>query len=147
MTCATPLSVEICRASSVSAYLSTWYIGIVGDCMAMNRMGKSEGFTFLSEGGLGILVGDCRVAAWMAAWTSSAAPSMSRSRSNWMVMLVDPDELWDVIELTPAMVENWLSRGVATADAIVSGSAPGRLAETLIVGKSTLGSSLTGSVE
>ena len=45
------------------------------------------------------------------------------------------------------MVENWLSSGVATADAIVSGSAPGRPALTTMVGKSTLGSSLTGSVE
>jgi hypothetical protein len=45
---------------------------------------------------------------------------------------------------TPAMVENWASRGVATAAAMVSGEAPGRLAETLMVGKSTLGSSDTG---
>jgi hypothetical protein len=43
------------------------------------------------------------------------------------------------------MVENWRSSGVATAVAIVSGLAPGRLAETLMVGKSTLGRSLTGS--
>ncbi len=42
------------------------------------------------------------------------------------------------------MVENCLSSGVATAEAIVSGLAPGRLAETRIVGKSTLGRSLTG---
>ena len=32
------------------------------------------------------------------------------------------------------MVVNWRSSGVATADAIVSGSAPGRLALTLSVG-------------
>ncbi len=43
------------------------------------------------------------------------------------------------------MVENCFSKGVATADAIVSGLAPGRLALTLIVGKSTFGRSLTGS--
>ena len=53
----------------------------------------------------------------------------------------------DVIELTPAMVENWLSSGVATAEAMVSGSAPGRLAETVMVGKSTAGNSLTGRLE
>ena len=51
----------------------------------------------------------------------------------------------DVIESMPAMVENCLSSGVATADAIVSGLAPGRLADTWIVGKSTFGRSLTGS--
>ncbi len=43
------------------------------------------------------------------------------------------------------MVENCFSSGVATAAAIVSGLAPGRLALTLIVGKSTFGRSLTGS--
>ena len=37
------------------------------------------------------------------------------------------------------MVENWLSSGVATADAMVSGSAPGSEAETTMVGKSTFG--------
>ena len=44
----------------------------------------------------------------------------------------------------PAMVENCCSSGVATAEAIVSGLAPGRLALTWIVGKSTFGRSLTG---
>ena len=29
----------------------------------------------------------------------------------------------------PGMVENWFSSGVATDDAMVSGSAPGRLAD------------------
>jgi hypothetical protein len=45
----------------------------------------------------------------------------------------------------PAIVENCRSRGVATAEAIVSGLAPGRLAATWMVGKSTFGRSLTGS--
>ena len=62
-----------------------------------------------------------------------------------MVIWVEPCVLDELIELTPAMVENWLSSGVATADAIVSGSAPGRPALTTIVGKSTFGSSLIGS--
>ena len=56
-----------------------------------------------------------------------------------------PDVDCDVIESMPAIVENCFSSGVATADAIVSGLAPGRLADTWIVGKSTLGSALTGS--
>ncbi len=45
------------------------------------------------------------------------------------------------------MVENCFSSGVATAEAITSGLAPGRFAETEIVGKSTLGKSLTGSCQ
>ena len=52
-------------------------------------------------------------------------------------MLVDPRLLEDVISVTAAMRLNWRSRGVATADAIVSGLAPGRPACTEIVGKST----------
>ena len=81
----------------------------------------------------------------MAACTSWPAASMLRSRTNWIVMFVTPRALVDVIESMPAMVENCRSRGVATAEAIVSGLAPGRLAMTWIVGKSTLGRSLTGS--
>src|SRR5689334_23675210 len=69
---------------------------------------------------------------------------MSRSSENWMVMLVEPSWLDDVMLSMPAIVENCLSRGVATAAAIVSGLAPGRFALTEIVGKSTLGRSLTG---
>jgi len=42
------------------------------------------------------------------------------------------------------MRPNWRSNGVATAEAIVSGSAPGRLALTLMVGNSTCGSDETG---
>jgi hypothetical protein len=48
------------------------------------------------------------------------------------------------MESSPAIVENCLSKGVATADAMVSGLAPGKLADTCIVGKSTFGRSLTG---
>jgi hypothetical protein len=44
----------------------------------------------------------------------------------------------------PAIVENCFSSGVATDEAIVSGLAPGKVAVTCIVGKSTLGSALTG---
>ena len=43
------------------------------------------------------------------------------------------------------MRPNCRSSGVATADAIVSGLAPGRLADTEMVGKSTCGSGDTGS--
>src|SRR5271154_4455390 len=110
-------------------------------------IGASAGLTFRKVGGLGMLTGNWREACWIAACTSSAAPSILRSRSNWMVIEVLPDELCEVIEATPAMVENWLSSGVATAEAMVWGSAPGRLAETEMVGKSTAGNSLTGRAE
>ena len=63
-----------------------------------------------------------------------------------MVICVLPSTLCEVIESMPEIVESWPSMGVATAEAMVSGSAPGRLADTTMVGKSTLGSSLTGSV-
>ena len=56
-----------------------------------------------------------------------------------------PKALVEVMESRPAIVENSRSSGVATEEAIVSGLEPGRLANTWMVGKSTLGSSLTGS--
>jgi hypothetical protein len=43
------------------------------------------------------------------------------------------------------MVENWRSSGVATAEAMVSGLAPGSVAFTTMFGKSTFGRSFTGS--
>jgi hypothetical protein len=54
------------------------------------------------------------------------------------------DEL-DVIWFTPAMRLNCRSSGVATAEAIVSGSAPGNAALTLMTGNSTCGRLATGS--
>src|SRR2546423_13892715 len=68
---------------------------------------------------------------------------MLRSRENWIVIDVDPSPLDDVILSIPAIVENCFSSGVATAAAIVSGLAPGRFAFTWMVGKSTVGRSLT----
>ena len=60
-------------------------------------------------------------------------------------MLALPCELVELIELRPEIVANCFSSGSATADAIVSGLAPGSPALTWIVGKSMLGRSLTGS--
>ena len=86
-------------------------------------------------------------AAWViAACTSWAAASMLRERSNWSVICVEPSAFAEFIAARPAMVENWRSSGVATEEAIVSGLAPGLDARTRMVGKSTLGRSLTGSV-
>ncbi len=49
-------------------------------------------------------------------------------------MLVVPRLLEEVISVMPAMRPSWRSRGVATEEAMVSGLAPGKLAETLIEG-------------
>ena len=81
----------------------------------------------------------------MAARTSWAAESMPRSRVNWSVIWVMPRALVDVIESRPWIVVNCRSSGVATVAAIVSGLAPGRPADTVMVGKSTFGRSFTGS--
>ncbi len=81
----------------------------------------------------------------MAACTSRAAPFTSRVRSNCIVIDVDPIEELDVIWLTPAMRLNCRSSGVAIAEAIVSGSAPGSDAPTLMVGNSTCGRLDTGN--
>src|ERR1700686_4002887 len=114
------------------------------ELMARIRIGAWAGFTFRQFGFEGRLVGSCPRAALMAACTSRAAASMSRSSSNWRVTLVDPEEEFEVICVTPAIRPNWRSNGVATDDAIVSGSAPGSPAETEMVGNSTCGNGATG---
>src|SRR5512133_3953743 len=107
-------------------------------------IGWSDGFTFRNVGGDGMLGGSRPSVAEIPDWTSSAAPSMSRERSNSMVTFVEPWVDVEFIDLMPAMFENSRSRTVATEAAIVSGLAPGRLARTEIVGKSTTGRSDTG---
>src|SRR5512139_668581 len=108
-------------------------------------IGWSAGFTFRKVGGDGMLGGSWPSVAAIADCTSSAAPSMSRDRSNSIVTSVEPWLDDEFIDLMPAMFENCRSRGVAIDDAMVSGLAPGRLALTWIVGKSTTGRSETGS--
>ena len=56
-----------------------------------------------------------------------------------------PSELVEVISVTSAIWPRWRSSGAATRVAIVSGLAPGMLACTEMVGKSTCGSGDTGS--
>src|SRR5271169_2135159 len=70
---------------------------------------------------------------------------MLRSRSNCMVTPVEPSWLDEVIWLMPAIRPNCRSSGVATADAMVSGLAPGKPAPTPMVGKSTCGKGATGN--
>src|SRR5450755_1150690 len=111
----------------------------------MLRIGASAGLTLRCVGGLGIDDGSDRAAAAIADCTSCAAASMLRSSENWSVIVAAPSVDVEVIESMPAMVENCFSSGVATAEAIVSGFAPGNCACTWMVGKSTLGSAFTGS--
>ena len=54
-----------------------------------------------------------------------------------------PSDEDDVIEEMPAMVDNCRSIGEATDAAMVSGLAPGSVADTLMVGKSTAGKAAT----
>src|SRR5260221_12512077 len=132
-------------ARKVSAYSLTVESGRVSEVSVRKKIGESAGLTFRNDGGVDMVGGSCFVAAAIAEFTSWAAASMSRSSANWMVMLVRPWPESEVIWSMPAIVENCFSSGVATAAAMVSGLAPGRVAETWIVGKSTLGSEETGS--
>ena len=87
-----------------------------------------------------VLRQSCPPRPQIAIWTSCDAALMSRARSNCIVIEVRPDELTEVICVTPeTLVDSEFSSGVATEVAIVSALAPGRLAETWIVGKSTCG--------
>src|ERR1700680_4255135 len=107
-------------------------------------MAASEGLILRYVGLLGRLDGNCPLAALMAACTSRAAASMLRFKSNWIVIDVLPRKLDEVISVMPAIRPNCRSSGVATAEAIVSGLAPGSEAETEIVGNSTCGKGETG---
>ena len=55
-----------------------------------------------------------------------------------------PRKLVEVISFSPAMRSDWRSSGVATAEAMISGLAPGKAALTSIVAYSTWGSGETG---
>src|SRR5262245_51165219 len=108
--------------------------------MAYTRIGGSLGLALRQTGALGKLLGNNPEAAEMAAWTSCAAVSMFFSRRNCSVIWVWPMTLPEVSSVMPGTLLNCTSSGVATADAIVSALAPGRLALTWMVGKSTCGS-------
>src|SRR5580700_7135120 len=62
-----------------------------------------------------------------------------------MVIEVVPSVLDEVISVTPAIWPNCRSSGVATEEAMICALAPGRPAETEMVGKSTWGSGETGN--
>ena len=131
---ATPLTIDRRWASTVSAYSSTFDSGSVSELSVRKSTGWSAGLTFWNDGGDGMPGGSERALRAIIDCTSCAAESMSRLKSNCRVMLVLPWLLVELIEVTPAMVENCFSSGVATEVAIVSGLAPGRPAVTWIVG-------------
>src|SRR6476661_2912904 len=133
LTCDTPSTIDNRCAMFVSANSSSAVSDIELEVSAKKRIGDAAGFCFRYDGGMIVDGRKARVAE-MAALTSCAAASMSRSGENWSVMLVFPCPLLDVMLSMPAMAENDFSSGVATVAAIVSGLAPGRLALTLIVG-------------
>ena len=145
LTSATPSIIDRRCASKVSAYSSTFDNGMVCEVRPMKNTGASAGLTLRNVGGTVIVVGNCFNAAEIADCTSSAAASMLRSSVNCSVIWLCPMPLVEVIESSAGIEENCFSSGVATAEAIVSGDAPGSVAVTWIVGKSTLGRSDTGS--
>src|SRR5215472_5071228 len=98
------------------------------DVNARIMMGASAGLTLRYHGFCGRFGGSWLRAALIAACTSRAAAAMLRLRSNCRMIVVLPSRLVDVISVTPAMRENCRSSGVATAEAIVSGLAPGSIA-------------------
>jgi len=102
-------------------------------------MGLSAGFTLSKLGIWVISSGRSLSARDMADCTSRAAPSMSRSRSNCRVMVVEPSELTELMDCSPAMEENSRSRGEATLEAMVCGLAPDMDEVTWMVGNSTAG--------
>src|ERR1700748_1282030 len=112
--------VEIWRASKVSAYSSRSFSAIVLEYIVMYMMGWSLGLTLRKLGGRGSDLGRKPSAALMPACTSCAARSILRSSENWMVMLVWPMELVELIWSMLGMVENWFSSGPATPEAMVT---------------------------
>src|SRR5207244_9776110 len=119
--------------------------GSVEEPSTTNSTGKSGGFTLRKLGGIVISIGRRRCAMVSAVCTSSAAASMLRLRSNWMVMTLVPCDEFDDIEEMPATFDSWRSMMPATDAAMVSALAPGKVAVTAMVGKSTLGSADTGN--
>jgi len=108
------------------------------------RIGAAAKFALRNVGSVGRSVGRSLSAALSAACTSRAAPSMLRLRSNWIVMRDWPSEVTEVSSVTPEISPRRRSIGAATVAAMIFGSAPGRLAVTLMVGNSTLGRLATG---
>ena len=130
------------RTVSAASYMSL--ARIVLEVSARIRIGRAAGLDLRKSGSDGMSAGRSAAAALSAACTSWAAPSMLRLRSNWMAIRDDPREFADVISVMPAISPSRRSSGAATRAAMVSGSAPGSLADTRMVGNSTEGRLATG---
>src|SRR3954463_12847333 len=145
LTWATPGICDSVCPIVMSPYSLTADSGSVAEPSETNSTGKSAGFTLRKLGGIVISIGSRRCAIVNAVCTSRAAASMLRLRSNWIVMTLVPCDELDDIEEMPAIVDSWRSMMPATEAAMVSALAPGKVAVTEMVGKSTLGSAETGS--
>ena len=117
---------------------------MVLEVSARIRIGAAAGLALRKVGSVGRSPGRSLSAALSAACTSRAAPSMLRRKSNCTVMRDRPSELTEVNSVTPEISPSRRSSGAATVAAMMLGSAPGRLAVTKMVGKSTLGRLATG---
>src|ERR1051325_7204697 len=107
-------------------------------------IGASAGLILRNVGVFGRLIGKSLAAALIAACTSRAARSTLRFRSNCNVIEHSTSVLTEVISVTPEICPNRRSKGAATEDATVAGSAPGNEAEIEMTGKSTRGNAATG---
>ncbi|GAB1584748.1 hypothetical protein PPNSA23_46910 [Phyllobacterium phragmitis] len=105
-------------------------VGMLSDVTLSTITGPSVGLILRQVGGFWRSEGRRPDTEFIAACTSWAATSMSRSSSNWMIMLVCPSALDEVISVIPGMPVKATSSGVATADAMVSGLAPGKVTLT-----------------
>ncbi len=117
---------------------------MVLEVSARIRIGAAAGLALRKCGSVGMSPGRSLSAPLSAACTSRAAPSMLRLKSNCTTMREEPSELTEVNSLTPEISPSRRSIGAATVAAMVLGSAPGRLADTKMTGKSTLGRLATG---
>src|ERR1700674_4123996 len=111
--------------------------------MVMSK--ASAGFFFSNVGGWGRFFGRSANAELMAVWTSTAAESTLRERSNSTLIELDPSELVEVMATTPGRIASARSSGEVTEEAIVSALAPGNVVETEMVGMSTCGTPAIGS--
>ncbi len=140
----TPGTCEMRCAITVSATSYIALVEIVFEVSASTNTGAAAGFAFRNFGSEGKSLGKSASEALIAACTSRAARSTLRPMENCNWMLVEPSELVEVIWSRPAICPSLRSRGAATVAAITEGSAPGRDANTRIIGKSTLGTAATG---
>ena len=143
-TCPTPSTWEASAQESSRRRRTFAPPVIVSDDNARIRIGASDGFDLAIRG---IAREVCRQ---LAAGRIDRGLYVACGRINVAVQVklqrdtVEPNWLEEVIWFMPEMRPNCRSSGVATADAMVCGSAPGRPAPTLMTGKSTLGRDATG---